>query len=378
MPNSIHTARWLSQISDQGWDLYLYPSIKTNKIHSLIKNTIICIPFLLKERSSIIYRIIIRVYNEIIKRKNISYYEKRLYKYIKKIKPDIIHTLETQAAGYMVAYIKKKYFKNKIFPIWVHSVWGSDIYLFGKLDEHKHKINEVFRNCDFLFSESKRDIKLAKKYGFKGINLPIIQAAGGFDINSITDYKKTLTSTRNKIILKGYQGWAGRALVGLHALELCAEQIRKYKIIIYLPNTEVELAAKLLTAKTGIFIEIVPNGTPHDKILKYYNQSKIFIGLSISDGVPNTLLEAMAMGSFPIQSWTSAADEWLIDGESGILVPPEDPDIIAKAIIKALLDNKLLDHAAEINWNTVKSRLDINDLKQKTIESYNKIVTKTE
>ena len=27
MADSVHTARWISQIDDQGWDIHLYPSI---------------------------------------------------------------------------------------------------------------------------------------------------------------------------------------------------------------------------------------------------------------------------------------------------------------------------------------------------------------
>ncbi len=84
------------------------------------------------------------------------------------------------------------------------------------------------------------------------------------------------------------------------------------------------------------------------------------------------------MGSFPIQSLTSAADEWLRDGESGFLVPPEDPDKVADAILKALSNNNFVDNAARINWRTVRTKLDYNDLKQKTINSYKSIISDKE
>jgi len=216
---------------------------------------------------------------------------------------------------------------------------------------------------------------LAKKFGFTGKVLPIIQAAGGFNfsyINSI--YNNVPTSKRNKIVLKGYQNWAGRALVGLRALELCGDILLDYQIIILLPNPDVLLAAKLFSEKNKIQIEIIPNGTPHDDILRIYNSARIFIGLSISDGVPNSLLEAMVMGAFPIQSFTSCADEWIIDGVSGFLVPPEDSDKVAEAILKALTNDSLVDNAAEINWKTANERLDYSELKQKTIDSYKRII----
>jgi len=71
-------------------------------------------------------------------------------------------------------------------------------------------------------------------------------------------------------------------------------------------------------------------------MLHYYGRARIYIGLSISDAISTSLLEAMVMGAFPIQSCTACADEWIEDGKSGFIVPPEDPHVIAEAIRRAL------------------------------------------
>ena len=36
--DSIHTARWIAQISDQGWDIHLFPSKDLGYIHPDMKN----------------------------------------------------------------------------------------------------------------------------------------------------------------------------------------------------------------------------------------------------------------------------------------------------------------------------------------------------
>ena len=76
------------------------------------------------------------------------------------------------------------------------------------------------------------------------------------------------------------------------------------------------------------------------------------------------------MGSFPIQSWTACADEWIEDGRTGILVPPEDPEVVEAAIRRALADDDLVNQAAEENSQTCRERLDYDFLKAKTIELY--------
>jgi glycosyltransferase involved in cell wall biosynthesis len=64
----------------------------------------------------------------------------------------------------------------------------------------------------------------------------------------------------------------------------------------------------------------------------------------------------MTVGTLPIQSSTACADEWIEHGRSGFIVSPHDTRDIADAIIRAVLDDALVDKAAEINLRTVRSR----------------------
>ena len=79
------------------------------------------------------------------------------------------------------------------------------------------------------------------------------------------------------------------------------------------------------------------------------------------------------MGAFPIQSYTACANEWIEDGKSGFLVPPEDPHIIAEALRRAVTDDDLVDQAAKINYETAQQRLAYDHVKGKVVEMYNSI-----
>ena len=155
------------------------------------------------------------------------------------------------------------------------------------------------------------------------------------------------------------------------------EILRDYKICIYSASEDVELAAALLAESTGIPVRIIPEGTPQVEMLIMLGKARISIGLSIGDAISTTFLESLSMGSFPIQSWTSCANEWIEDGVTGILVPPEDPEIIEKAIRRAILDDELVDKAAEENWLTTKEHLDDKILKRETIKMYEYVYEKT-
>lgn len=380
---SVHSARWLSQITDQEWEVYLFNSADCGYIHPNISNVNVINSFYNpgqnKNKQSKFWGIpipsrVLSLWARFLL-KNIypKYREKQLEVVIKLLKPDMIHSIEFQHSSYLVNSVRKK-FKNN-FPKWIVTNWGSDIYFFGRLVRHKDKVKEILGNCDFYSCESERDAKLARDLGFKGKILSTFPNSGGMDLEKINRLSPSgKTSQRKIIMLKGYQGEVGRSLVGLRALERCASFLKGYTVAIYVPKQDIIMAAEIFTQNTGIPTIIIPRETPHEEMLKWHSKARISIGLSMGDGISTSFLEAMAMGSFPIQSWTSTANEWIKDGQSAILVPPEDPDVIKKAIKKALIDDNLVDKAAKINREIVKKRLDVKKLKPKAIEYYQTVL----
>lgn len=387
MSDSIHTARWINQISDQDWDVHLFPSIDNGVVHPDMRNVTVyhsvyrgprkraagvkChgipVPFGY-EPAAVLGR-------RIIKKFIPQYRVIQFRQLIDKIKPDIIHSLEIQNAGYLTMEARKK--PRGEFPPWIVTNWGSDIFLFGRLAEHESKIREVLAASDYYSCECHRDVGLAKEYSFTGQVLPVFPNTGGFNLEKVPSLRRPgKVSDRRVILLKGYQHWAGRALVGLRALERCADLLNGYEVAIYSATSEVLISAELFTKSTGVPIKIIPLGSSHEDILKLHGQARISIGLSISDAISTSLLEAIVMGSFPIQSWTSCGNEWIEDGKTGILTSPEDPDIVEKAIRRALFDDDLVNIAAAENWKTAVNRLDQLRLKVKTIHLYESILKK--
>jgi len=282
--------------------------------------------------------------------------------------------MHIQEAGYLTLEAKKHY-KGK-FPKWIATNWGSDIDLFKNIDGHYEKISEVLANCDYYSCECERDRQYAKELGFKGIFLPVVPNSGGIDFDLVNSLRSNIPTSKRKIImLKGYQNWYGRALVGLRALERCADILSGYKIYIYSAEDfiDVKIAASLLTKKTGIETVIIPNSTSHNEILKLHGLARISIGLSITDAISTSLLEAMVMGSFPIQSKTACANEWFKDKKTGILVEPEDPEDVEKAIRIAISDDILVDNAANLNYDMLYNRIEKSKVKKIVVNYYKKI-----
>jgi len=380
MPNSIHTARWISQIHDQGWDIFLFPAYIAQP-HPRLKNITAFGATLQKKNLkeahirliwwTIPFFWVDRIISKLKGTTTLFYTAKLLSIIIRWLQPDIVHSLEIQHAGYLTLDARENL--KDTFPTWIVTNWGSDIYLFGRLAGHKPKIEAVLSYCDYYSCECQRDIALAKELGFTGETLPVFPNTGGFNLEKMMFLRGSESpATRRIILLKGYQNWAGRALVGLQALRQCADLLQGYTIAISVASQDVQIAAELFSQDTEIPIEIIPF-VEHDEMLRYYAQSRIYIGLSISDAISTSLLEAIVMGTFPIQSCTACADEWIEDGKSGFIVPPEEPNAIADAIRRALTDDNLVNRAAEINAQTATERLDYSNIQAQVIKIYKDI-----
>jgi glycosyltransferase involved in cell wall biosynthesis len=74
----------------------------------------------------------------------------------------------------------------------------------------------------------------------------------------------------------------------------------------------------------------------------FYRSLDVFVLPSVAaEGMPMTVLEAMASQRPVVATRVGGTVEQVVDGECGLLVPPDDPTALAQAII-ALLDDRLL------------------------------------
>jgi glycosyltransferase involved in cell wall biosynthesis len=105
-------------------------------------------------------------------------------------------------------------------------------------------------------------------------------------------------------------------------------------------------------------------------------ESLIYIGNSISDGMPNTLLEALTMGAFPIQSNPGGVTEEIIEnGKNGFLINnPESILEIEKIILNAVLNLNLIENAAIENATIAFERLDYFNNREKVVAIYKDIL----
>ena len=368
MPNSIHSARWLEQFDgDADKEIIFFPSTSLGIKQSLCKWRRLTGPLVrlcgFFPRSMAVFfpvNIVNTLFMMFMDRMIGGDWRARwLIRTIKRVKPDIVHSLEFQHAGYTVLQARK--IMGKDFPVWIATNWGSDVYLFSRIKKHVQPIRDILELADFYSAECARDYTIAGNLGLRARPLPVIPNAGGLHLDRLKPYRDAVKpSARKTIMIKGYQMTFGRALTALKAISLIADEIKALgmKIIVFSATPDTEIAAEVTASETGIDFDIITthNSISHEEILKLQSTARCYVGLSISDGISTSMLEAMAVGAFPIQTCTACADEWIVDGVSGFIVPYEDEKTLAALILRALREDDLVDKAAEINCKTMNDK----------------------
>ncbi|MEJ2639583.1 MAG: glycosyltransferase [Desulfosarcinaceae bacterium] len=83
---------------------------------------------------------------------------------------------------------------------------------------------------------------------------------------------------------------------------------------------------------------------PHEGVIERFKRSHAFaLGCEVAvngdrDGIPNVLVESMAMGVPVVATTVSAIGELVVDGEHGLLVPSHDPGALARGLVRILTD----------------------------------------
>lgn len=77
------------------------------------------------------------------------------------------------------------------------------------------------------------------------------------------------------------------------------------------------------------------------ELLALYRRAHVFVHVSLSEGVPQVLVEALACGTPVVATDVGGVRSALDGGRAGVLVPPSDAEAAAAAVIRLSDDERL-------------------------------------
>lgn len=356
---SLHFFRWANQLQDAGHEVYWFditgmsqPVSRISWIHQKV---------FWKLKWNYPGRVFVKnrfpkLY-EYIQQFNEKDTSKNFESYLNEIQPDVVHSFALYLSCSPIIEVMEKYPQQK----WIYSSWGSDLFYFQDEPAYLKDIKRVLPRINYLFTDCKRDYEIAKQYGFSGEFLGVFPGGGGFELNEMETYKLSI-SQRKTILIKGFQGRSGRAITVLKALATLKEQLLNFEIVVFGSDPQTFEYVTNSDLKKWKNFQILGK-IPHEEVLRLMGKSLIYIGNSISDGMPNTMLEAIFMGAFPIQSNPGGATAELIqNGVNGLLIEDcEDEKEIKKLILQAIKTDEFKakneDLIASLDFQFVKEKV---------------------
>jgi len=111
-----------------------------------------------------------------------------------------------------------------------------------------------------------------------------------------------------------------------------------------------------------------------DRVVEYLQCADLFVFPSVSEGMSNALLEAMACGMPVVVTDIAGNREVVRHLENGILVKPKEPQQLAYALQAVLNDEDLAQHLSTQARKTVEEGYSIEKVVERYIDVYKSLM----
>jgi glycosyltransferase involved in cell wall biosynthesis len=292
----------------------------------------------------------------------------RLRTFIEHVKPDLVHAMRIPYEGMLAADAYSG------VPLIV-STWGNDFTLHGPSTIlMKHYTRWTMQVTDALHADCRRDVRLANEWGF-AIKKPSLVAPGNGGIRSDIFYP-SVEPVREPVIInpRGFRPYVCNDIF-FKAIPLVLAKHPRAKFIFALMAGEPHAEKWIQELNIGQAVELLPP-LPHEQMADVFRRAQIVASPSLHDGTPNSLLEGIACGCFPVAGTIESIREWITPEKNGLLFDPNDEKSITNAIVSAIENDPLREQSRSFNQEMIAERAEYDQNMKRAEQFYEGILNK--
>jgi glycosyltransferase involved in cell wall biosynthesis len=298
---------------------------------------------------------------------------------VKSIQPDLVHAMRIPYEGMLTTEALKRMdiHNNSVcsYPLLL-SVWGNDFTLHASSSNALRELTiNALQRANGLHTDCQRDLRLADDFGFDASKPSIVLPGGGgvqMDIFYPSAEDKPNDDMVTIINPRGFRAYV-RNDTFFHAIPLVLG--KKPGIRFICPGMNGEAQAERWIKELGISANVdLLLRQPQNQMAGLFRESQVMVSVTTHDGTPNTLLEGMACGCFPIAGDIDSLREWITPGENGLLVDPGDAQVLADAILEAIENIQMRKQARVVNLQLVRERAEYGEVMKKAEAFYRELI----
>jgi glycosyltransferase involved in cell wall biosynthesis len=270
---------------------------------------------------------------------------------IQSTQPDLVHAMRIPYEGMLAALA------DPAVPLLV-SIWGNDFTLHAPATSTMKRLtHETVRRASAIHADCYRDIKLAQTWGFPtGRPYQVLPGNGGIQLDVFHPSQNPLGNPPIVVNPRGFRAYV-RNDVFFQSIPLVLRQRPETRFLCPTMAGEAQAQTWIKQLKIGNNVELLPR-LAQAELVGLFQNARVVVSPTTHDGTPNTLLEALACGCFPVAGDLESIREWITPGVNGLLVDPADPQALAEAVLLALDQPELRRRAAKHNRQLVEQRAD--------------------
>jgi glycosyltransferase involved in cell wall biosynthesis len=292
----------------------------------------------------------------------------KLRAFIQQVQPDVIHALRIPYEGMLAASAL-----GAVEAPFIASVWGNDFTLHAPSTPLMgYFTRKTMKSITALHADCERDIRLAQKWGFDSTK-PTLVTPGNGGIRADVFYPPA-EPVREPVIInpRGFRAYV-RNDSFFKAIPLVLAKRPDAKFIC--SSMQGQAQAIQWTKELNIEHAVTLNPpVSHTEMAEIFRRAQIVVSPSIHDGTPNSMLEGMACGCFPIAGDLESIREWITPNHNGLLVNSNDPQSIADAILLGIEREDLRLEAAGLNAKIISARAEYGGNMERVAEFYKSVI----
>ena len=337
-------------------------------------------PFFARLRGSLLWKTLAKL-RDILNPFAVAIQQRKVKKIIRQISPDLVHAMRIPFEGILAA----RALEGEPFPLLV-SVWGNDFTLFAQdSPEIARLTRRAMGRADALHPDCVRDLHLAREYGLDaekpfavlpgngGVRTDVFRP-GGVD----PDLRRRWNIPADAPVVLNPRGVKPyiRTDTFFQAIPLILAE--RPDVFFLGGMMEGNSVATGWISRLGIekSVRCLPF-VSHDEMAQLFRLATVTVSPADHDGTPNTLLEAMSCGTFPVAGNIESVREWITPGENGLLFDQSDPAALAGAVLQALRDESLRERAVPLNQRLIQERADYGVSMHKADEFYQRLIAQS-